>query len=45
MIGNVAGERFVGKLSCLRVSKRALQPSEFMVAGPKPPSGFTILVR
>ena len=45
MLNNLAGERFVGKLSCLRVSKRALQPSEFMVAGPKPPIGFTILIR
>lgn len=45
MFGNVQHELFVGELSCLRISKRALQPSEFMVAGPKPPSGFSILVR
>lgn len=36
---------FGGKLSCLRITKRALAPEEFMVAGPKPPSGLTIIIR
>ena len=45
MIGNLNGELFKGKLSCLRVSNRALAPSEFLVAGPKPKLGSMILVR
>ena len=44
-IGNRDKELYNGKISCLRVSSRALSPSEFLVAGPKPLSGLTILVR
>lgn len=45
MLNNLAGERFVGKISCLRVTKRVLTPGEFLVAGDKPKSGLTILVK
>ena len=38
-------EAFRGKIAGVRVSTRALTPSEFLRAAPRPDSGLQILVR